>query len=160
VQAGNGPRSIAFHPVYKYMYVVNELAGTIDVFDNHDHDLKLLQTISTDNTDYKDKGSGAIIISNDGNFLYVTNRKKYNTISTYSIDIATGKLQLLKTQPTLGNTPRHGIIDPSDAFLLIANQDSQNVAIFKRDAHTGLLDHIHTESMTNNPAAVLLLERK
>jgi len=160
VTPGNGPRSVAFHPVYRYMYVVNELAGTVDVFDNHEHELRLLQTISTDNTDYKDKGSGAILLSNDGNFLYVTNRGKYNTISTYAVDIATGKLQLLKTQPTMGITPRHALIDASDNYLFIANQGSQSIAIFKRDVHTGLLEHTHTETMVNNPACVLLIERK
>jgi 6-phosphogluconolactonase len=36
-----------------------------------------------------------------------------------------------------GKTPRHFTIDPSGNFLVVENQDSDNIVIFKIDPKTG-----------------------
>lgn len=137
--AGNGPRHLAFSPNKKYMYIINELAGTVDVFKYSSNKLKLLQTISTDSTNNADKGSADIHLSPDGKFLYATNRGKYNTIATYAINNPDGKLQILKVQSTGGIMPRNFAITPSGKMLLIGHQKSDFITIFNRDVKTGLL---------------------
>jgi 6-phosphogluconolactonase len=42
-------------------------------------------------------------------------------------------------QESLGKKPRDFCIDPTGKFLLVANQDSDNVVIFRRDLQTGAL---------------------
>jgi 6-phosphogluconolactonase len=153
--AGNGPRHTAFHPSQKLMYVINELKGTIDVFDYKNGNL-LIQTISTDTSSRLDKGSGDIHFSPDGKFLYATNRGSYNNIVIYSVDAINGTLKYIGLEPTRGKTPRNFIIDPTGKFLLVANQNSDTVIIFKRDKATGLLTY-SGQFETGNPSCLKLL---
>lgn len=153
--AGNGPRHTAFHPTQKLMYVINELKGTIDVFD-YKKGIKNVQTISTDTSARLDKGSGDIHCSPDGKFLYATNRGSYNNIVIYSIDAINGTLKYIGLESTKGKTPRNFIIDPTGNFLLVANQNSDSVIIFKRDKTTGLLTYT-SQFETGNPSCLKLL---
>jgi len=41
--------------------------------------------------------------------------------------------------PTLGRTPRHFALDPSGRYLLVANQDSDEIAVFRVHPKTGQL---------------------
>jgi 6-phosphogluconolactonase len=59
-------------------------------------------------------------------------------IAIYSID-KKGILTLANRQSVLGKTPRNFAIDPTGNFLLAANQNTNDVIIFKRDKKTGLL---------------------
>lgn len=52
---------------------------------------------------------------------------------------STGKLTLLEHQSTLGKTPRSFGIDPTGNFLLAANQESNNIIVFRIDPKTGRL---------------------
>ena len=158
-KAGNGPRHIAFGIKHKLLYVVNELSGTIDVFENK-RGMPLIQTISTDTTNNLDKGSADIHLSNDGKFLYVTNRGKYNTIATYTVDVASGELSLIDVQSTLGKTPRNFMIDPTDNFLLVAHQNSDNIFVFKRNKQTGLLTYTNIEIKTGSPVCLKMIPVK
>lgn len=51
----------------------------------------------------------------------------------------TGKLSYVAHQSTLGKTPRNFNFDPTANYLLVANQQSDEIVIFKRDKETGLL---------------------
>jgi 6-phosphogluconolactonase len=153
--AGNGPRHTAFHPSQKLMYVINELSGTIDVF-NYKKGIQSVQTISTDTSNRLDKGSADIHCSPDGKFLYATNRGNYNNIVIYNVDAINGTLKHIGLEPTRGKTPRNFIIDPTGNFLLVANQNSDSVIIFKRDKTTGLLTYTN-QFETGNPSCLKIL---
>ncbi|MDI9365134.1 MAG: lactonase family protein [Flavobacterium sp.] len=153
--AGNGPRHTAFHPTQKLMYVVNELSGTIDVFNYKKH-IQNVQTISTDTSNRLDKGSADIHFSPDGKFLYATNRGSYNNIVIYSVNAINGTLKYIGLEPTRGKTPRNFAIDSTGNFLLVANQNSNSVIIFKRDKTTGLLTYT-SQFETGNPTCLKLL---
>ncbi|MFC4230448.1 lactonase family protein [Parasediminibacterium paludis] len=152
---GNGPRHTAFHPSLKLLYVINELSGTIDVF-NYQNGIQNVQTISTDTSNNLDKGSADIHFSPDGKFLYATNRGNYNNIVIYSVDAINGTLTYIGLEPTRGKTPRNFTIDPTGHYLLVANQNSDNVIIFKRDKTTGLLTFVN-QFETGNPTCLKLL---
>jgi 6-phosphogluconolactonase len=139
VKPGGGPRHLTFHPNGKYAYLVLELEAAVMVFDYNNGKLDAKQTITMIAPDFKGKGSAADIhVSPDGKFLYASNRGEANELVIYSIDNA-GKLSLVGHQSVLGKTPRNFAIDPSGNFLLAANQDSNDIVIFKRDISTGLL---------------------
>lgn len=136
---GGGPRHLTFHPNGKYAYLVLELEGAVMALDFRDGQLTAKQTLSMVSPDVKGRLSGADIhTSPDGKFLYASNRGDVNEIAIYSID-KKGMLTMIGRQSVLGKTPRNFAIDPTGNFLLAANQNSNDIIIFKRDLKTGLL---------------------
>lgn len=138
--AGGGPRHLDFHPNGKYTYLVEELTGTVRAYKDSAGSLQEIQSISTLQPNYKGyAGSADIHVSPDGKFLYCSNRGNSNTIAIYSINTDSGILTLVGYQETLGEAPRNFNFDPTGKFLLVANQNSDQVIVFKRDETTGLL---------------------
>jgi 6-phosphogluconolactonase len=138
---GSGPRHFTIHPNNKYAYLMEELTGTIVFYELNKGTLKFNQRINAMPKDYTGSmGSADIHVSPDGKFLYCSNRGESNTISIFSIDAKGGKLNIVGHQSTLGKTPRNFNFDPSGNFLLVANQNSDEIVIFKIDKKTGLLN--------------------
>lgn len=138
-RAGSGPRHFAFSPSGKFVYLVHEFTGHIQTLAYKKGKLTFVEEVSTVSPDFKGKVDAADIhISSDGKFLYETNRGDTNTISVFAI-AANGTLEAVETVSTLGKGPRNFAIDPSGKFLLVANQSSDSIVIFKRDALTGKL---------------------
>ena len=136
---GSGPRHLTFHPKKSIAYSVQELDGTVNVLNFNKGKLTLLQSISmVQKNDTRKNGAADIHISPDGNFLYASNRGEFNELAIYAIS-ANGKLTYVSSQSTLGKAPRNFGIDPSGNYLLVANQQSDEIVIFKRNLSTGLL---------------------
>ena len=140
-EAGAGPRHIDLHPNGKYAYLMEELTGTVSVYNiEKDGYLSLSQNVSGLPGDYTGPvGSADIHVSPDGKFLYCSNRGESNTIGIFSINPSNGQLFGIDHQSTLGKTPRNFNFDPAGNFLLVANQNSDEIVIFKRDKETGFL---------------------
>ncbi len=139
VNPGGGPRHLAFHPNEKYAYLVLEMEGAVVGFDYRDGKLTEKQRISMLAPGFTGKiGAADIHVSPDGKFLYASNRGEANDIAIYSID-KNGNLAVVGRQTSGINTPRNFAIDPSGAFVLVANQNGNDIAIFRRDKNTGLL---------------------
>ena len=140
-EPGAGPRHIDIHPNGKYAYLLEELTGAVSVYSiEKDGYLSLVQNISGLPRDFVGTvGSADIHVSPDGKFLYCSNRGESNTIGIFSINKSNGQLLWVDAQSTLGKTPRNFNFDPTGNFLLVANQNSDDIIIFKRDKETGLL---------------------
>ena len=139
VAPGSGPRHLDFHPNGKFAYLIHELTGDVSVYKYHKGKLTAIQTISMLAQDFKGQtGAADIHVSPDGRFLYASNRGDANDIGIFSIQ-ADGKIILAGRQSTLGKGPRNFAMDPGGNFLLAANQNSDEVVVFKRDKQTGLL---------------------
>jgi 6-phosphogluconolactonase len=137
---GAGPRHMAFHPSETFMYLMEELTGTISVYEFKDNKWVTIQNPTAHPMNYKGAmGSADIHISPDGRFLYCTNRGESNTIAIFSINQATGILTPVGHQSTLGIHPRNFTIHPSGNYLLVANRDSDEVVIFRINTFTGML---------------------
>ena len=160
-EPGSGPRHLEFHPNKKFLYVIAELTGKVAAYRYQDGKYTLLQLISSHSDDYTGtKGSADIHVSPDGNFLYASNRGDANDIAIFSIDKKTGKLKTIGFQSTLGKTPRNFMIDPTGQYLLVANQQSDNIIIFKRDALTGLLTETGNKIEVPNPVCLKMIKTK
>jgi 6-phosphogluconolactonase len=135
---GSGPRHFDFNSDGSRMYVINELGKTIMVFNNDDKvGLKLMQTVPTVREGFiSDNYCADIHIGKDGKYLYGSNRGE-NTIVTYRIE-ADGTLTLAGHTTSGGDWPRNFTIDPSGRFLLVGNQKSDNISVFKLNKKTGL----------------------
>jgi 6-phosphogluconolactonase len=140
LQPGVGPRHSCFYPGRPFAYVIDELGGAVDAFHYSNGRLSPLQHISSHPAGYKgDIGSADIHIAPGGKFLYVSNRGDANSLAIFSIDSATGRLTSKGFQSTMGRTPRNFMIDPTGRWLLVANQNDNNVVLFRIDPQTGML---------------------
>jgi len=139
---GFGPRHLAFHPTMKLVYVVNELACSVSVVDlNKDGSFTTLETVSALPAGYDKPNTCADIhISKDGRFLYASNRG-LNSIAIFSADPKNGKLIQIGQEPTRGDGPRNFTLSPEEDYLLVANQNTQDIVAFRRDAITGKLQY-------------------
>src|ERR1043165_4185753 len=116
------------------------MGGTVVACKYSNGVLRALQRIATHPANYTGAiGSADIHISPDGKYLYASNRGDENTITIFSINQSNGRLTLKGYQSTLGKTPRNFSIDPTGKYLLVANQETDNIVIFKRNMQTGLL---------------------
>ncbi len=125
---GTGPRHIVFHPQLPYAYLIEEMGGAVSVYSYKNGRLSPLQHISSHPADFKGKkGSADIHLSPDGRFLYASNRGDANSIAIYAVNVNNGKLLLKGFESTQGVAPRNFVIDPTGNYLLVANQDSNNI---------------------------------
>ncbi len=154
--SGAGPRHLDFHPSQKYIYATEELSGTIASFNFSDKgELKLFQTISAVPENYKGSLGGADIhVSPDGKFLYASNRGEANSIVIYSIDSGSGALSTVGYQSTMGIKPRNFNFDPTGNYLLVANQGSGNIVIFKINHQSGLLTDTGKRIVVPSPVCI------
>ncbi len=141
---GSGPRHFVFGKEDKMLYVINELNATITVLERdyrgEYHDIQTVETLASD---YEgERACADIHLSEDGRFLYGSNRGE-NTIVIFTVDRNTGELMLVGREGVQGDWPRNFTIDPSGNFLLVANQRSDNITVFKRDAEQGTLEFLN-----------------
>ena len=160
VTPGGGPRHITFSPDGKHVYLVRELDGMANVFDYNEGELNQIQEIAMHPGSDPTKMDGAeIVISPDNKFLYISNRGNENSLSIFSIDGTTSKLTPVGYQSVSGKNPRNFIIDPTGNYLLVANQDSNNVIIYKRDKKTGLLEKTDQELEIPMPVCLKMVSQ-
>jgi 6-phosphogluconolactonase len=142
---GSGPRHVAFHPNGRLAYVINEQTLTITgyAFDAATGHLTARQTVSTlpagahpgpgDST-------AEIHVHPSGRFLYGSNRG-YDSIAIYRLDDR-GDLTLVGQERRTIRKPRAFDLDPSGSLLLVANQDGDDVSVFRVDPAHGTLEPV------------------
>ena len=139
IKTGSGPRHLTFSNDGKFIYLLQELDGTLTVFAYNDGKFRKIQETTVVQNQFKGENSAAAIqISEDNKFLYATNRGEANTISVFEIN-AKGKLAHKQTISTNGKGPRDFTIVPGGKFVLVAHQYTNDVVIFKRDQTSGEL---------------------
>ena len=134
--AGAGPRHMAFSKDGRTAYALNELAGTVSVFDIEAEGLRLKQEIASDSVG--GGGCADIHLSADGRFLYASNRLKEDGISTFSV-AEDGTLQKIGYTLT-GIHPRNFTLTPDGGYVLVAVRDSDRVEVYRRESRTGELE--------------------
>jgi 6-phosphogluconolactonase len=160
VKAGSGPRHLTFHPNSKFVYLIQELGGMITAFDFKGGKLVEKQTITMLSPEFKGRiGAADIHVAPDGKFLYGSNRGDANELVIYSID-KNGKLNYVGRQESIGKAPRNFVIDPSGTFLLVANQDSNEIIIFRRDQKTGMLTSTGGKIQVTKPVCLKFVSMK
>ena len=140
VTPGTGPRHLVFHPTLDIAYLFGELSSDVLVleYDANTGEFEIVQTISTIPADHTSfNGGAAIRISSDGKFVYASNRG-HDSLAIYHTD-ADGKLTLVNYTPTEGETPRDFNLDPTEKYVIVGHQDSDNLTLFERNAEDGTL---------------------
>lgn len=138
---GSGPRALRFHPSGRWAYCVNELTSVVDVlgWDAATGRFTPVQKLEMLPGDFKGTARASeIVFERGGQFAYAAVRDN-DFLATMVVHEGTGKLTLMDRGSCGGKTPRHIALDPSERWLLVANQDSDVISVFPRDAKTGKL---------------------
>jgi len=128
-RSGAGPRFKVFHPGGQHVYVNHELDNTVVVYDYDAESgrLREQQIVATLPQGTAQSAIAGIQISPQGDRLYVSNRG-HDSISIFEIEVD-GRLARLAIRPCGGRCPRNIAISPSGRFLLVANQESNEVVV-------------------------------
>lgn len=141
IAPGSGPRHVRFHPNGRWVYLINEIASTIEAFawDTSAGTLEPFQTVSTLPADFNGVSACAELeIHPNGKFLYGSNRG-HDSVAVFAIDQATGKLSPVEYHPCGGKTPRNFAFDPTGRWIVLTNQDSSTAVVFRVDPDSGRL---------------------
>ncbi len=155
---GAGPRHLAFHPDGKRLYAINELGGSIAVFDYNPQTAALVerQTLSTLPADYRGKNACSDVkITPKGRFLYGANRG-HDSIAGYRVG-PDGRLALLEITPSRGQEPQNLAVTPGGDLLLCANLAGNNVVVFRIDPDTGRLSQASPPISVPSPSCIRLV---
>ena len=143
---GSGPRHLLFDAKGRHAYLTLEMTAEVVMFDVQEGNLVERQRLPlTESKEAAAKAAGGLHLSADGRFLYVSNRGTVNEIVVFSVGKQDGQLALLQRRSVEGDHPREFALDPSDNFLLVANQKSNQIVVIRRDPRSGkLLDTVQT----------------
>jgi 6-phosphogluconolactonase len=152
---GSGPRHFAFSPNHKFAYTLHEMGSMVTAWAYTPASGKLseLQTISTLPADFHGEDNSAEIeVHAKGRFLYASNRG-HDSITVFAIG-RDGKLTVVENVPTQGHIPRNFKIDPTGRYLFAANQNTNNIVLFKIDPGTGRLSAAGQTLEVQSPVCV------
>lgn len=146
-EPGTGPRHLVFHPTKMIAYLFGELDSSVSVlaYDGTDGSFTQKQKISTLPKDFSGENGGAAIrVSNDGRFLYASNRG-HNSIAAFAI-VETGlTIERIQSIATEGDFPRDFALSPDNKYIVVANQNSDNLTLYRRDNESGRLTMIQKD---------------
>ncbi len=152
---GGGPRHLAFHPNGRFAYLVNELTLTLSTYalDATHGTLSPVQRGVLAAPAGELAGSAADIhVHPAGKFLYVSNRQgDQSNLGIFAIDAASGELTLVGHELTRGRTPRNFGLDPEGRVLIVGNQESNDLALFRVASGGGALTYLRSVGVPPGP---------
>jgi 6-phosphogluconolactonase len=151
----SAPRHFRFHPSLPFAYLVNELSCTLAslAFDAQSGTFNILAIEPTTPEPVEGNSGSAIDIAAGGKHLYVGNRG-HDSVAGFSIDQTTGIARLIGTTPCGGRVPRDFAFDPSGQVLVVANQESDLLTVFRYLPETGALAPLGAPIPSGSPTAI------
>ncbi|MBI3707836.1 MAG: beta-propeller fold lactonase family protein, partial [Proteobacteria bacterium] len=148
-----------FHPSNRFVYLINELDATINVyaFDGVAGLLSELQSVSALPPGFQGKPWAADLhVTPDGRYLYGTERTS-STIAGFTVDAGSGKLSPIGHFPT-EKQPRGFNIDSRGRFLIAVGQVSNGMTVYAINADSGKLAALKQYPVGKNPNWVEIVE--
>ena len=164
---GAGPRTLHFHPNGHIAYGMNEMASSVDIlkWNKSDGSLARIDTVhllppNAPLPDPKDAPEGNTgcdtVIARDGRFVYFANRGT-DFLASFKCDPVSGALTPMENTSNGGKTPRNFTLDPTEHWMLVADQNSSNLAVFPRNLATGKLANEGKKVDCPTPMCILFL---
>ena len=156
-EPGVGPRHIAFSPDGQFAFVANELSNSLTLlsWDGQAGVLQQKQTLSTLPDDYDKGGKVAEVVAHpSGKFVYVSNRG-HDSIAVFGFDGT--RLSARGHTPTQGAGPRNFNVSPDGKFLVVANEQGDNLVAYRIDAATGALTPTGSTVSLDAPVCVIFV---
>jgi len=132
VSSGLYPIALTADPAGRFLYTLNFLSGTIDIWQ-----IGLAGSLGkVGTTTLGGIGQSGLVIEPRGRFLYVVSRDT-NEVLKYAVDPVQGTLSDRTTVMLAGPRPNAMTVDPSGRHLYVASQDANWVESFAIDQATG-----------------------
>lgn len=147
------PRHISVYN--NIIFLITEKSCELYVLELKNNQLQILRKISILPPDYikKDSDTGAAIkISKDGKYIYSTIRG-HNSISVFKYEDE--NIKFIQNISSYGQIPRDLEIDKTQKYVFVANQNSDEIAIFKRNIETGKLSYMNSYNVPS-PTCILV----
>ena len=93
-------------------------------------------------------------IDEDGKSVYFANRD-LDFLLSFRAEPKTGALTLIGRSSCGGKIPRNFVLDPSERWMLVANQNSNAVSVFSRNPETGALADKGQSFPVQSPMCIL-----
>ncbi|MDV6029751.1 MAG: lactonase family protein [Phycisphaera sp. RhM] len=160
--AGGGPRHFCFASAGNVALANLELTSEVALlrYDDAAGTLSMLKVASTlpGGQAVPGNSTAECLVHPNGQTAYVSNRG-HNSIAVFRIDASNGDIEWIENESTRGEIPRGFGIDPSGAFVVVANQNSDNVVSMKIDPESGALSPTGSEITVGTPVNVRFLKR-
>jgi 6-phosphogluconolactonase len=160
LEAGAGPRQLAFHPELPVGFLICELDSTIVTLDLDPVDGRLTRRAVT-STLPDDTGTESIAaevrVHPTGRYVYASNRG-HDSIAVFAFAGPGKPLEPLGYVDSGGRTPRSFAVHPSGRALLVANQNSNTVVPFDIDVATGMPRRVHGTCDVSEPVCLTVVE--
>lgn len=156
---GSGCRTLHFHPNGRTAYCVNELLSTVDVlhWTRATGGLTRVSTVNLLPEGYTGPTRACdTVITRDGKFVYFANRDN-DFLYSFHANYTTGALTPMGRTSCGGKIPRNFTLDPSERWMLVANQDSNLISVFARNPQTGVLANEGKSFAAPTPMCILFL---
>jgi 6-phosphogluconolactonase len=139
---GTGPRHLALHAATGAIYVSNQNSGGVSVIAHtagHDAPrLELAAMVASAGLGRDRCVPSEIAVHPTLGVVYMANRRD-NSISVFSIESERGDLTLRDSVDVMGSNPRYFRVSPEGLWLIVANQDSDDLTVFRvEDGGRGL----------------------
>jgi len=153
--AGTGPRHFVFSEDEKFVYVLGELSGTVDVYEVSNGKWNQIQreTIDFSKVD-RPKASADIHLTPDGKWLLASNRITQNSIIVFRIQ-SNGRLVFKRDVP-VGKVPRNFQIDKTGTRVYVACKEENRIQQFSFNADTGDMIDLNDDILVKSPVALLV----
>jgi 6-phosphogluconolactonase len=166
LKPGTGPRHLIVSSDNRFVYLLNELTGTVTTLalDASNGTLKELDSASVLPPDTKlgpgmprgavgaaganqaprntdnDIWASDLHLTPDGRLLYAAERTS-STLGAFRVDPTSGKLSYLGSTPT-EKQPRGFNIDPTGRFVIVSGEKSDTISSYAINAETGALKQV------------------
>lgn len=140
-EAGDGPRHAVWSKDGRFLFVVNELGSSVvsyafdgSKFTRVDKKSMLPEALDKREKDGSSPNSkaAAIKLTADGRILMASNRG-HDSIAFYSVDAATGRLELRNIQKLLGKFPRDFELMPGERYMVVGHKMSDEIQVYAFD---------------------------
>ena len=156
--AGTGPRHFIFSPNEQWIYILGELSGTVDVYENQGTTWKFVQREILDRSGGDGpKASADIHLSPNGKWLVASNRITRNSLVVYKVD-ANGRIKF-QHEVLVGKVPRNFQFDQSGTRIYVACKDENRIQQFRFNQETGEILNENKDIKVKSPVAILDVRR-
>ncbi|HEX2555066.1 MAG TPA: beta-propeller fold lactonase family protein [Microvirga sp.] len=158
VAAGSGPRHFVRQPSGRFLFLLNELSATVDVFAiAASGALRPVETVSALPEGFTGKPWAADLhLTSDGRLLFASERTS-STLQGFRVDPDSGRLTPCGSTPT-ETQPRGFAIAPSGRFLVASGEVSHGVAAYAIDPASGSLARTARREVGRTPNWVEILD--
>ena len=156
----SGPRHMIFSVDNRYLYVLNEIQNSIDVFtytllDSGYPEFEKIQTVNTvENFHASMSVSRALKFSEDREYI-VTSSAGDNSVEIFKRNDSDGMLNRVLCLPISGTYPKDAALFPDMKHLVSLNHESSTLTFFDVDLYNGLLAMCAKEIKIDYPNCVI-----